>query len=263
MNSNLQPNHDELTKLITTENFNISLSIHEKNSQLAKHSHNKPYLCLLVSGMYKEKGFKNWDIKNGFALFRTAYYEHSTQFSNQQGVCLNVEIENPESFLELNEYQLPLLELRQNSTLEIYRLLYSFQNDLPNDLLDIYCYESFISHFKKSQVKGKPEWINKIKESINDDPLSNLSLHKFSSEFQLHPNYIIRKFKEVTGYKLSEYLTKIRLEYSIQELSKDASKMTEVALNSGFYDQSHFNKNFKKHLNSTPTKFRKSLKRLV
>jgi AraC-like DNA-binding protein len=212
--------------------------------------------------MYKEESFKTYEIKNGCALFRSAYYEHSNQFSNQQGICLNVEVENPEEIMNHNEIQFPSFEFKPKGSSDIYRLLYAFQNDVPKDLLEIYCYESFSSYFS-GKNKGKQEWIDQVKDSINDNPVSNLSLHKLSSEFQLHPNYIIRKFKEVTGYKLSEYLMKIRLENSIQALINNRGKLTEIALNNGFYDQSHFIKNFRKYLNVTPTKFRNSVKKLV
>jgi AraC family transcriptional regulator len=78
-----------------------------------------------------------------------------------------------------------------------------------------------------------------------------------SLEFSLHPNYIVRKFKEITGYKLSDYLTKIRLEHSVKQLIENEKNLTNIALESGFYDQSHFNRNFKKKLETTPSHFRK------
>ena len=104
---------------------------------------------------------------------------------------------------------------------------------------------------------GDLNWVKKVKERINDNPLETISLDKLSMEFSLHPNYIVRKFKEITGFKLSEYLTKIRLEHSMKYLLSNEENITTIALESGFYDQSHFNKNFKKHIDTTPNHFRK------
>ncbi len=117
-----------------------------------------------------------------------------------------------------------------------------------------------LTHINISEKKGNLIWVKQIKERINDDPTAPLSLEKLSLDFGLHPNYIIRKFKEVTGYKLSEYLTKIRLENSIKNLILTESNITEIALDTGFYDQSHFNRNFKKHIASSPLHFRKVIK---
>lgn len=246
-------------KSIRTEDFNISLTLYPPNSKIRKHSHEKPYLCLLTKGMYTEEAYDSTMITNGTVLYRSAHYEHSNQFSNQQGVCLNLEIENPDEFSSRNDVKLPLSTFKQRASTDIYKLLFSFRRDIPDDMLNLYCYESLITHFNSLPAKGKPEWVEQVKEWINDNPFAPISLDTLSDYLQLHPNYIIRKFKEVTGNTLSEYLTKTRLESSMRDLVRTDHKITKIALNSGFYDQSHFNRNFKKYLTITPTAFRKSI----
>ena len=245
---------------IKTEHFNLSLTLHPPNSIIEKHSHEKPYLCLLTSGNYREESYKSTMIKNGSAIFRTAHYEHANQFSNEQGICLNLEIDSPSDLLIQHDLRLPKIEFEQKGSIDLYRLLYAFKNEVSTDVLNIYCYESLTAHFNMLPIQGKLNWINQVKDYINDDPFSILSLNKLSQEFHLHPNYIIRKFKEVTGFKLSEYLTKVRLEHATRSLTQTDEKMTEIALNSGFYDQSHFNKKFKKFFHTTPRKFKKTVK---
>ena len=259
-NSNQNIYHGNNIKAIETESFNISLTVHPANSIILKHSHKKPYLCLLVSGKYNEKSYYSFVTKNGNVLYRPINYEHSNRFSNEQGICLNLEINYPEQFIDQNNFILPELRLEQKASINIYKLLYSFKSNVSKDILNIYCYESFLSHFENLKVKGKLIWVKKVKEYINDNKLNTISLKTLSEEFQLHPNYIVRKFKEVTGYTLSEYLIKIRLEYSIKNLIQTKSKLTDIALNSGFYDQSHFNKNFTKNIKTTPSLFRKIIK---
>ena len=89
---------------------------------------------------------------------------------------------------------------------------------------------------------------------------NNISLNKLTQEFHLHPNYIIRKFKEKTGYKLSEYLEKTRLECTIRKLINSKEKLGNIALDNGYFDQSHFNRVFKKHLSILPNQFKRILK---
>ena len=88
---------------------------------------------------------------------------------------------------------------------------------------------------------------------------NNISLNKLTQEFHLHPNYIIRKFKEKTGYKLSEYLEKTRLECTIRKLINSKEKLGNIALDNGYFDQSHFNRIFKKHLSILPNQFKRIL----
>lgn len=244
-------------KSLKTECFNVSVTSHSMNSEIAMHSHSKPYLCLLAHGTYKEKSNVSDIIMDGEVIYRTSNYEHSNIFADKGGICLNIEINDYEQFINLNDLQLPNTISKQKGTVELYKLLYGLKCGLPNDVLNIYCYESMISSINIFNINGNVLWVNKVKEFINDRPLETISLNKLSLEFSLHPNYIIHKFKEITGYKLSDYLTKIRLEHSIKQLIENEKNLTNIALESGFYDQSHFNRNFKKQLETTPSHFRK------
>lgn len=244
-------------KSIKTESFNISLTKHPAHSEIANHSHAKPYLCLLASGMYEEESHTSNIITTGDVIYRTANYEHANHFSNQGGICINIEIDNEADFMNQNDFKLPLVESKQKSSLETYKALFGFKRGISSDLLNIYCYEAMLSHVDGSMGKGDLNWVKQVKERIHDNPLSPISLRELSHTIGLHPNYIVRKFKEVTGSKLSEYLTKVRLEHSINHLLVSEQNMTSIALNSGFYDQSHFNRNFKKHLQTTPKLFKK------
>ena len=244
-------------KSLKTESFNVSVTNHSMNSEIAMHSHGKPYLCLLAYGTYKEKSNVSDIIIDGEVIFRTSNYEHSNMFSDKGGVCLNIEINDYDQLVNLNGLQLPNTISKQKGTVELYKLLYGLKCGLPNDIINIYCYESMISTLNSFNKNGDVIWINKVKDYINDNPLEAISLNKLSLEFSLHPNYIVRKFKEITGYKLSDYLTKIRLEYSIKQLIENEKNLTTIALESGFYDQSHFNRNFKQQLETTPSYFRK------
>lgn len=259
---NIEPNtyFGTTTKVLRTDNFNISLTQHSADSQISLHAHDKPYLCLLASGIYKEKSNTTDIITHGEVVYRTPNYEHSNSFSNKGGICLNIEFNNHEQFMVLNELQLPDKVSKQKGSVEVYKLLYALKQGLPNDILNIYCYESMITVINVFDSKGDINWVKKVKELINDNPLANISLDKLSIEFSLHPNYIVRKFKEITGFKLSEYLTRIRLEYSINILLTSKENMTAIAIESGFYDQSHFNRNFKKHITTTPLHFSKVMK---
>jgi AraC family transcriptional regulator len=245
------------TESLRTESFNISLTNHSVNSNIPLHSHDKPYLCLLATGTYKEESNTADIITQGEVLYRTANYEHSNNFSNKGGLCLNIEINDYQQFMSLNELQLPIEVSKHKGTVELYKLLYGLKQGLSNDILDIYCYESMMAVINVFNGNGDINWVKKVKELINDNPLETISLDKLSIEFSLHPNYIVRKFKEITGFKLSEYLTRIRLEHSVNHLLMNKENITSIALENGFYDQSHYCRNFKKYIDTTPNHFRK------
>uniref|UniRef100_UPI00404B5429 helix-turn-helix domain-containing protein n=1 Tax=Flavobacterium sp. TaxID=239 RepID=UPI00404B5429 len=247
-------------KSITTESFNISITRHDKSELIPNHSHNKPYLCLLLSGNYTEKSQKKSIVNAGTLLYRRSNYEHANEFNTDDNVCLNLELRNSDLFATTNNIQLPSNEFEKQMSISISKLLVSINQESDQDILDLKCYETVVDYFEMNKVNGKLKWVNDVINCINDNPTQNISLNKLTQEFQLHPNYIIRKFKDVTGYKLSEYLEKTRLEFTIQKIINSEEKTGIVALESGYFDQSHLNRVFKKHLTIAPNQFKKILK---
>lgn len=247
-------------KRVVTENFTISVTHHNVNELIPFHSHEKPYLCLLLSGSYLEQSLRKNVVKPGTILYRRAEYEHSNEFKTNNSICLNLELKQASLFALTNNIELPSDEFEKQVSISISKLLVSINKDSDKDILDLKCYETIVDYFEDKKAKGKLKWVNDVVNYINDNPTQNISLNTLAQEFQLHPNYIIRKFKEKTGYKLSEYLEKIRLENSIQEVINTQNKIGNIALDNGYYDQSHFNRIFKKHLSISPNQFKKILK---
>lgn len=243
---------------LSTGNFNISVSYHSAHSRIPVHAHNLPYLCLSMSGTYSEISLKTSFIKPGSVVYRKAYYEHANHILNEDCVCLNMEVKNPDLFQNTAAFDTSSFERPININLS--KLLISLKNNARTDVIDLQCFESLTTHINGNRSYGLAKWVSQIKDYIQSDPMQNISLEKLSKEVQLHPNYIIRKFKGITGYKLSEYLEKIRLEYAIRELMASGDKIGYIAVDSGFYDQSHMNRVFRKHLQTSPKVFREMLK---
>ena len=181
-----------------------------------------------LQGYIKNESNTSNLITTGEIIYRTANYEHANRFLNQDSVCLNIEIDNELDFMDQNDFKLPSTESKQKTAIEAYKVLFAIMHDVPTDLLNIYCHESMLAVVDGLEHKGDVKWIIKVKEYINDNPLSPISLQELSHLFGLHPNYIVRKFKSVTGMKLSEYLTKIRLDHSISNLLLTEDRLTDI-----------------------------------
>jgi transcriptional regulator GlxA family with amidase domain len=55
-----------------------------------------------------------------------------------------------------------------------------------------------------------------------------------------------------------EYLLALRLQEARRLLTSTELTLSAIALNTGFFDQSHFTKRFRKMTGMTPTQFRKT-----
>lgn len=108
----------------------------------------------------------------------------------------------------------------------------------------------YLSH-KKIQPKLKT-----IKEYLHQYFLEKITLDQLEQVSGLNKFFIIRSFKEQFSIPPHTYQTLLRINYAKKELRKSRS-ITEVVYETGFYDQSHFNKAFKNHVGVTPERYQK------
>jgi len=99
----------------------------------------------------------------------------------------------------------------------------------------------------------------KIKEYLDNNYLEELSLEELSIVFNLSIIHLIRVFKEVFGIPIHSYILNKKV-HKAKELLLLNIPIVEVALQSGFFDQSHLNRSFKRVFQITPKQFQKNLK---
>lgn len=131
------------------------------------------------------------------------------------------------------------------------------QNPFEKTLLDVY--KKFLQEKKKKAV---PDWAKELKEIIQDQIDTNLtlSLKEISESLNVHPTYLSREFsKYFDDLSFGDYIRKLRIEKSIQLLKDPKYSLAEIAYLTGFSDQSHFNRTFKLHTGQNPSAFRKIL----
>ena len=154
-----------------------------------------------------------------------------------------------------------------NKGMVIYDALYSWAKNLqhqkhlqnPFESLLIEVYQKII---KTDSQKKTPDWVADLKEIIQDQIDTNLasSLTEISSELKVNPSYISREFsKYFENLSFGDYIRKMRVEKAIQLLHSSKYSLTEIAFLTGFSDQSHFTRIFKKHTGENPSFYRKTL----
>ena len=68
-----------------------------------------------------------------------------------------------------------------------------------------------------------------------------------------------RKFKLLFNTSPQEYIIRHRILYACEALRGTQKSISDIGIEAGFYDQSSFTKQFKKHMNITPLKYRKDI----
>jgi len=70
------------------------------------------------------------------------------------------------------------------------------------------------------------------------------------------PFHLARLFRRETGLPIHRYLTRLRLRVALERLAEDDGGLTDVALDLGFADHSHFTNAFRREFGDTPAAIR-------
>ena len=150
----------------------------------------------------------------------------------------------------------------------IYDALYSWakhlqqerhtQNPVEDLLIDVY--HKFLK--QQNNVKKTPAWVQELKEIIQDHLDTHLSLNNISKTLDINPSYLSREFsKHFDHLSFGEYIRKMRIEKAVDLMENTNYSLTEIAYLTGFSDQSHFTRIFKKHTGTNPSSFKKDMRK--
>jgi AraC-like DNA-binding protein len=151
----------------------------------------------------------------------------------------------------------------------IYDALYSWAKHLhkekhtqnSTEKLFLQVFNTYLQ--QKAGTKTKiPGWAKELKEIIQDqiDTNLSLSLKEISQGLNIHPAYVSREFsKYFNDLSFGEYIRKLRIEKAVELLHTSTHSLSEIAYLTGFSDQSHFTRIFKKYTGKNPSDYRKSL----
>jgi AraC-like DNA-binding protein len=97
--------------------------------------------------------------------------------------------------------------------------------------------------------------LSRVRELLHDEPLADTSLAELASVAGLHPHHLVRAFGARYGIPPHRYRRLLRIELAKQRLSR-GDPLSDVALATGFYDQSHFGRHFRRVVGTTPGRYR-------
>ncbi|HHQ4652979.1 AraC family transcriptional regulator [Aeromonas hydrophila] len=103
-----------------------------------------------------------------------------------------------------------------------------------------------------------PQHLQRAAELMQDDCSSPLTLAQLSAVAGLTPSHFVRSFSRHYGMTPHAYLLDQRIRHA-RTLLRRGEPLAEVALASGFADQAHFQRQFKRRVAATPGHYRTQL----
>ncbi|MBZ5759574.1 MULTISPECIES: helix-turn-helix transcriptional regulator [Rhizobium] len=99
--------------------------------------------------------------------------------------------------------------------------------------------------------------LRRVVDYIEENCLRNIRLEELASLTSMSQSHFSHAFKASTGIPPHQWQTKARLDRAKQLMISD-TPLTDVAVETGFSDQAHFTRVFRKHIGTTPANWRKS-----
>jgi AraC family transcriptional regulator len=104
-----------------------------------------------------------------------------------------------------------------------------------------------------------PSVLRRSIEFIQTHLETNLRLSDLAREAGISPSHLIRSFRQSTGKTPYQYLLHQRIERARSLMREHRTPLTQVALASGFADQHHLARVFRRITGVTPSSYRRSL----
>ncbi|MFC3811791.1 AraC family transcriptional regulator [Lacihabitans lacunae] len=98
--------------------------------------------------------------------------------------------------------------------------------------------------------------IKKVLEHVSENFQNQIMLDDVAQLANMSESAFSRYFKKRTRKTFSNFLTEIRIEYACKLLQNDKMSISQIAFDSGFYNLSNFNRQFKSIKKITPLAYR-------
>ena len=232
---------------------------------LPKHSHEHACFIFTLGGsFYETYGKRSRVCKSHTLIYRPSDEVHSDHFYNSGGRCLNIEIE-PE-WIEL--IRRPPISLDGSAAFEggavaglAIKLYKEFrQSDDLSPLAIEGLFLELIAEVARHNLKptsiGIPKWLERARQFLQAHFCDSFTVDELARAVGSHPAHLARSFRRHYGCTIGEYTRRLRIDFACRQLSASDAALADIASASGFYDQGHFSRTFKRLTGTTPAKFR-------
>ncbi|HKY32325.1 MAG TPA: AraC family transcriptional regulator [Candidatus Polarisedimenticolia bacterium] len=110
----------------------------------------------------------------------------------------------------------------------------------------------------RAEEREPPRWMRTVRDLVHDRFLERLEVQTIAREAGVHPVHLARVFRRHMGVSLGAYVRGLRLERAAVRLAAGDDPISDIAVECGFADQSHFTRIFRRRTGATPGRYRRA-----
>ena len=234
---------NDLINEIDVSQFHFHLII--SNKQLNEDLFNKIKTIIINRNISEDKLIFQIDdfvfgLLSSNIIAKSLFDEISQIAKKQYDVILNIVINEEKN--QINKYKQIYNQMREiinvTSSTKGYYYLYSNNNNKVDEGIKL---------------------IETIRNYVYEHTSEDISLRKISEVIHYNESYLSRLFKQLTGKNYKDLVTEIKINKSINLLTKTDMMAKDIAKAVGFESTSHFQYFFKKNKGVTPLEFRRNI----
>jgi AraC family transcriptional regulator len=240
----------------------VNRLVHNQARALPSHAHQAGFVSLMLEGDYRETaGFMQFGYQPFSCVYHPPGMDHRDEVG-QAGVSLLTLEFKPELFDAVDFAALnlrPIIDLSGArpawELMDLYRRIVARPAN-PLDLESRAVALAFSIVRCSARVPRDLRSLRRACEYVHAHFGENLTLAQVARAAGVHPVYLGHIFRQEFGETLGEYLNRIRVRAAAARLANSDLPLSTIALDFGFYDQSHFTRIFRQVTGATPGVFR-------
>lgn len=236
-----------------------------------RHHHDDACIQIVLAGTFRESGWGSGEcLPAGMSVLRPAGFEHANPAQERASESLSLQLTGapPTQCLagklakcdptRLDDPVLSTLGARVGNELAL-------GDDLSGDAIEGLCIEILVRILRRSRDSradsAAANAAARCAVIIRARSAEALSVEQLAGELGTNRFALNRSFRHRFGCGVSEYLRAHRVERARREVVGSRRPLVEIALSSGFADQSHMTRAFRHLLGTTPGRLRASARR--
>jgi AraC family transcriptional regulator len=245
----------------------FSESVYKTKLCLPEHSHELAFFTLIVKGNYSERfGSRCLEYNPMTVLWRGAEVSHSDSINTVSSQFFFVEVQKS-ALDKLAEYSKDIPQHLYEHTGSLAWLASRLRMEIMSGgACTPLIAEGITLEMlgRLGQKKGAtdtlpPRWLLRVVDRLNAEFADNLSSEDLAIEAQVHPVHLASVFRRFYHETIGEYVQKRRVAHASKLLLDPEMPLVDIAYSTGFSDQSHFTRVFKRVTGFTPGAFRNSV----
>jgi AraC family transcriptional regulator len=262
--------YGELIRSHAFAGLSLSETRYPPGARLPRHCHEHAYFCLIRQGTYREEyGVRQRWCGPLMLAFHPPEEVHAEHFDGEEVRSFNIEI--TPSWLRgvagAASLQQPF-DSRGGPLVGLaVRLLDEFERpDTSSPLIIEGLTLELLGLCARAALGGgeaAPRWLLRVRELLTERCTAAFTLAGLAAEADVHPGYLAGAFRRHFGCTVGAYVRRQRVALACRHLTDSDAPLADIALLTGFADQSHFTRTFKRQIGLTPAAYRKMMTRIA